>query len=68
MSRRKYFGLGKRNFMTLVSAVLALVLYVAQQQGWLSAAFTAAEVNQPGSYKVTRYVDGDTVTVDMDGK
>lgn len=68
MSRRKYWGLGKRNFTTLVSALLALALYFAQQQGWLSSVFNAAEVNQPGTYKVARYVDGDTVAVDMDGK
>ena len=64
---RKYLGLSKRKFTTLVSLVLTLVVLVAQQQGWLKQASDAAQQNQPGTYKVLRYVDGDTIAVDMDG-
>src|SRR3712207_1283445 len=68
MARRAYFGLGKRNFTTLVGIVVGLLLLLAQQQGWLSSALQQAEQSQPGTFKVLRYVDGDTITVDMDGK
>jgi micrococcal nuclease len=67
MSRRAYWGLGKRNFMTLVSVVIGLLLLGAQQLGWLDGAVQTAKTNQPGTYKVARYVDGDTIVVDMDG-
>lgn len=68
MSRRAYFGLGKRNATALLSFAAALALYIAQQQGWLNSLQQTAETSQPGSYKIARYVDGDTITVDMDGK
>lgn len=68
MSRRAYFGLGKRNAATLFSLLLTLVLYFAQQQGWLEGLSQTAQTSQPGSYTIARYVDGDTIAVDMDGK
>ena len=49
---------------------------VAQQAGWLpqqveqstdTAVQTASE-HQPGLYAITRFVDGDTITIDMNGK
>lgn len=67
MARRKYFGLGKRNFMTLVGLLLALCIYGAQQLGWLQTVTDTAEQTQPGTYQVSRYVDGDTIVVDMQG-
>lgn len=68
MSRRAYLGLGKRNFTLLVTLVVSLVLALLQQLGWLDAILRAAEVNQPGTYAISQYVDGDTITVDMNGK
>lgn len=65
--RRAYFGLGKRNFYALVSLVIVLVTTLAQQAGWLDAAYDGAQSGQPGTYKVLRYVDGDTIAVDMEG-
>lgn len=67
MSRRRYFGLTQKQLTTLVGTLLGLVLLLCQQQGWLAQALDTAEVNQPGTYKVARYVDGDTIAVDMDG-
>ncbi len=66
--QRAYFGLGKRNFTALVGGIIALCLFIAQQQGWLQSAQQTAQTNQPGSYKISRYIDGDTIAVDMDGK
>ena len=68
MSRRKYFGLNKRNFTLLVSALVTLVVALAAQLGWLDNITRLAEENQPGMYTVTAYVDGDTIAVNMNGK
>jgi micrococcal nuclease len=47
--------------------MLGLLLLLAQKQGWVTDALQNAETKQPGTYAVTRYVDGDTIQVDMDG-
>lgn len=65
--RRKYFGLGKRNFYLLVGLVVALISSLAQQAGLLESTYNHAQSGQPGTYKVVRYVDGDTIAVDMEG-
>ncbi len=65
---RAYFGLGKKNFTTLISLVLLLIVFAAEQLGWLQLAADTAETSQPGTYKVVRYSDGDTIVVDMDGR
>jgi micrococcal nuclease len=46
----------------MVSLLAALIFY-AQQQG----ATKMIETNQPGLYRVSRFVDGDTIVVDMNG-
>jgi micrococcal nuclease len=68
MSRRAYGGLGKRNFTTLVSLVIAIGLLFAQRAGWFSQAAQTAEVNQPGLYSINHYIDGDTIAVNMNGQ
>lgn len=40
---------------------------LAQHQGWIHKAATTVQQVQPGSYKVTEFVDGDTIKVDMNG-
>lgn len=54
------------------SGVIALLLVglftLAQQQGWLGNAAQSAVQNQPGLYTVSRFVDGDTIAVNMNGK
>lgn len=67
MSRRAYFGLGKRNFSLLLGLACTLILAFCQQQGWLDPVLNQAQTNQPGIYSISRYVDGDTIVVDMDG-
>jgi micrococcal nuclease len=60
--------MSRRNTTKLVGLLLTLAIYFAQQQGWLSGLTQTAETNQPGSYTISRYIDGDTIAVDMDGK
>lgn len=64
----------KRTPLWVVVLVVALVC--AQQAGWLpqaaqdtsqKVAQTASE-NQPGLYAISHFVDGDTISVDMNGK
>lgn len=62
-SRRK-----KYSWISLAVTCLSLALYIAQQQGWIGNATQQAQINQPGLYSVTRFVDGDTIVVNMNGK
>lgn len=66
MPRR--FKLRKKQLVSLLSLVVALVIYILQQQGMLSGVEQSVETNQPGSYSIHHYVDGDTIAVNMDGK
>jgi micrococcal nuclease len=65
MSRRKLTT--KRLILAAIPIGIALFGY-AQQQGWLGSADNAATSVQPGLYSVARFVDGDTVVVNMGGK
>lgn len=62
MSRRR-----KSTATSLLIAILALFVWYGQSQGWFATAEQAAQDNQPGLYSVTRYSDGDTITVNMNG-
>jgi endonuclease YncB( thermonuclease family) len=46
---------------------LALVLLLAQQNGWLDSTKEVASSTQPGLYTITRFSDGDTFTINMNG-
>jgi len=68
-----------KQWITIISAVIALVFAVGQQTGWLQQtapeakkqadkAVLAAQQNQPGLYVIDHFIDGDTIAVKMDGK
>lgn len=63
MSRRN-----SKKLVSLIVAVISLVAYIGQENGWWAKAQEAAIENQPGQYSVTRFSDGDTITIDMNGK
>ena len=63
MSRRR-----KSSAITLILAVISLVAYLGQEFGWLAEAKKGVIENQPGQYKIIRFSDGDTISVDMSGK
>ncbi|MDB5181448.1 MAG: Micrococcal nuclease [Candidatus Saccharibacteria bacterium] len=63
MSRRR-----KSSALTLILAVLSLFVWLGQEYGWFAEAKKGVIENQPGQYKVVRFSDGDTITVDMNGK
>lgn len=67
MARRSLLTRRQRQWVSLIVFVATALVYFGQQHGWFGAAKQAAEVNQPGFYKVLKYDDGDTIMVDMNG-
>src|SRR5581483_96777 len=53
--------------ISLVVALLTLLVAFGQRQGWFQSALQQAQISQPGLYRVTEFVDGDTIKVDMNG-
>ncbi len=56
--------------LQLIAVVVgfALLVALALWQGWIKPIDTSTFLhNEPGSYKVARFVDGDTIVVDMNG-
>lgn len=53
---------------SMAGLILALVIILAQQMGWLESVKQTAQTNQPGLYQITKFDDGDTVQVDMNGR
>lgn len=62
MSRRK-----RSSTITLLAAVVSIFIWYGQSQGWFASAARGIETSQPGMYRVVRFSDGDTITVDMNG-
>jgi micrococcal nuclease len=57
----------RKHGISLVTLLIALAIALAQSQGWLSDTKKGEVTNQPGVYSVTRYVDGDTIVVHING-
>lgn len=57
----------RKRRILLVVFVLLILLVVLTQSGWLGKTAKTAETSQPGLYPVNRFVDGDTIVVDMNG-
>lgn len=63
MSRRS------KRLVSFVVALAALGLSLAGQQlGWFDQPVQQIQQSSPGLYTVARFVDGDTIVVDMNGK
>lgn len=62
MTRRR-----NKAIRVLLLSILASLLGLLQQQGYIEKLTTTAVSNQPGMYRVTNFADGDTITVDMNG-
>ncbi len=57
----------RKHILSFLAFVIALIVVTATQSGWLESGTKTAEINEPGLYTVVRYVDGDTIDVDMNG-
>lgn len=66
MYRYKYRKL--HGWSAILVIVLIALLTLAQNQGWLGQASQKVADNQPGLYSVSRFVDGDTIAINMNGK
>lgn len=64
---RRYFGSRRNQRLAWLIFVLIVALVSGTQSGWLNKAPQVAQQNQPGLYSIARYVDGDTIDVDMNG-
>lgn len=73
MSRRR-----RSSTITILTAIISVFIWYGQDQGWFAGALDSAgdgantvvkgiETTQPGLYHVSRYSDGDTITIDMNG-
>lgn len=60
--RQRWFGVF---VLILIAAIAALAFYAARHQTWWNFHFNTP---QPGYYKVTKFDDGDTIAVNMNGK
>lgn len=55
-------------WLSLIVLIITLTVWFGQNRGWFGGLQQATETYQPGLYTVTRYVDGDTIDVDMNGR
>lgn len=58
----------RRHKFSLLGFILAVILVVATQSGWLNKPAQVAQQNQPGLYSIAHFVDGDTIDINMDGR
>jgi micrococcal nuclease len=57
----------RKHGISLITLLIVLIITLAQSQGWLSDTKKGAVSNQAGTYNVSRYVDGDTIVVNING-
>lgn len=57
----------KYSWTSLLVLAISLLITYGTQQGWFGTAPTRIAANQPGYYSVTRFSDGDTIVVNMNG-
>lgn len=55
-------------FALILAAIVMIIGWVGQELGWFTNPAAQLEQNHPGLYSVVRFSDGDTITVDMNGK
>lgn len=64
--------LTKRQKRKLISLGIGLAVtggtLLAQHYGWIDKANVIVQQTQPGTYRVTEFADGDTISVNMNGK
>ncbi len=65
----------KSSAVTILAAIISLFIWYGQSQNWFASALnnpvqkakTGIKTSQPGMYHITRFSDGDTITVNMNG-
>jgi micrococcal nuclease len=64
MSTRRY---SKKHGVSLLTLLIIVFIAIGQSQGWFKSTEKGVVTNEPGLYTISRYVDGDTIVVDMNG-
>ncbi|HYH36479.1 MAG TPA: thermonuclease family protein [Candidatus Saccharimonadales bacterium] len=57
-----------RGWTAAILLLISLAIWAATQAGWMKPPGEVLEQNQPGLYSVKRFIDGDTIAVNMNGK
>lgn len=58
----------RHSLIGLLIALLLVLLGYGQQQAWFTPAGQQLQQRQPGQYQVSRFVDGDTIEINMNGQ
>lgn len=58
----------RKKHLPWLTLAFALFMFLGGYYGWFDKLNQAAVTEQPGLYVVSRYVDGDTIVVSMNGK
>ncbi len=64
---RRVYRLRRKHGVSLLVLLIVAFLAFGQQQGWFGGLGKGVMTNQPGLYAVDHFVDGDTITVNMNG-
>lgn len=65
---RKLQGRHVRKFGPVAVLVIVGFVWLGQRQGWFGQLQQAATSNQPGMYSINHFIDGDTISVNMNGQ
>jgi micrococcal nuclease len=57
----------RKHGVSIVSLLLLVFVMLAQHYDWLGDTTKGVTTTQPGLYAITRYVDGDTIVVNING-
>ncbi|HSW85821.1 MAG TPA: thermonuclease family protein [Candidatus Saccharimonadales bacterium] len=58
----------RHKWLATASFILLVILLSLQKAGWLGPAASQTVPDQPGSYSINHFVDGDTIAINMNGK
>lgn len=57
----------KNIWVSVFSLLVVIFVALSQHYGWFEEASKGVVTNQPGQYNIARYIDGDTILVNMNG-
>ena len=67
MSRRSAFISNKQITTLIIGLIWLFIIWIGNNQGWFDKPAKSFQQNNPGLYSVSKFVDGDTIEVNMNG-